>query len=89
MHDLIFANQRELTEAKYIEYAGEIGLDVDQFKKDLASAEIRARVDADAKEASSLGVTGTPGFFVNGRFISGARPFSSFKEMIDAELGQG
>jgi len=89
MYEAIFANQRDLSEAAFLRYAGEIGLDVDRFKKDMASAEVKAKVDADAKEAASLGVTGTPGFFVNGRFLSGARPFDSFKTMIDEELAKG
>ena len=89
MHDRIFANQRELSEAKYLEYAQEIGLDVGRFKKDMASTSVKARVDADAAEAAALGVTGTPGFFVNGYFLSGAKPFSEFKRVIDAQLGKG
>ena len=89
MHDLIFANQRELREDKYIEYAGQIGLDVDRFKRDLKSRELKQRVDADVAEAARLGVTGTPGFFINGKFVSGAKPFSEFKRHIDAELAKG
>ncbi len=88
MHDLIFANQRQLTEDKFFEYAGQLELDVERFKTDFASPEIKARVDADSKQAASLGVTGTPGFFVNGRFLSGAKPFEDFKELIDEELGK-
>ena len=44
---------------------------------------------ADATEAAALGVTGTPGFFINGLFLSGARPFDSFKTVIDKELKAG
>ena len=61
-------------------------LDVEQFEKDAASEEVKARVEADSKEASALGVSGTPAFFVNGRFLSGAQPFASFKRPIDEEL---
>jgi protein-disulfide isomerase len=89
MHDKIFANQREMSEAKYVEYATELGLDVEKFKKDVASADVKKKVDSDAKEAASLGVTGTPGFFINGLFLSGARPFDSFKTVIDKELKAG
>jgi len=89
MHDKIFANQRQLTKAKYVEYATELGLDVEKFKKDSASAEVKKKVDSDAKEAAALGVTGTPGFFINGLFLSGARPFESFKTVIDKELKAG
>jgi protein-disulfide isomerase len=89
MHDAIFANQREMSPEKYVEYAAEIGLDVEQFKRDVAAAEVKQKVDADAREAAALGVSGTPGFFINGKFLSGARPFDSFKEVIDGELEQG
>ena len=88
MHDRIFANQRQLSEEKYVEYAQEIGLDVEQFKRDSASAEVKKRVDDDARQAASLGVTGTPGFFVNGRKLKGAKPFASFKTLIDEELAK-
>ena len=88
MHDKIFASQSTMSPEKYVEYAGEIGLDLDRFKKDVASSEVKARIDADSKEAATLGVTGTPAFFVNGRFLSGAQPFTAFKTLIDEELGK-
>jgi protein-disulfide isomerase len=88
MHDKIFENQREMSPEKYVGYATEIGLDVEQFKKDVASPEVKSRIDADTQEAQKLGATGTPAFFVNGRFLSGAKPFESFKAMIDKELAE-
>ncbi len=88
MHDRIFANQRQLSPEKYLEYAQEIGLDLEKFKRDSASPEVKKRVDSDAQQAASLGVTGTPGFFVNGRFLSGAKPFAAFKTVIDEELAR-
>jgi protein-disulfide isomerase len=87
MHDAIFANQAAMSPERYHEYAVQIGLDMDQFEADLQAGEVRGRVSADAAEAAKLGVTGTPGFFVNGRFVSGALPFESFQRMIDEELG--
>jgi protein-disulfide isomerase len=89
MHDKIFANQREMSEEKYVEYATELGLDVEKFKQDSAAADVKKKVADDAKEAAALGVTGTPGFFINGLFLSGARPFDSFKTVIDKELKAG
>ena len=38
------------------------------------------------KIASTFASTGTPAYFVNGRMLSGARPFESFAELIDEEL---
>ena len=89
MHDLIFANQKEMSPEKYMEWAGQIGLDVELFKRDLASEEVKKAVDDDAAEAARMGITGTPGFFINGRFLRGAKPFEDFKELIDEELGRG
>ena len=89
MHDLIFGNQREMSPDKYFEYAQQLGLDVERFRTDFSSPEIKRQVDRDAKEAASLGVTGTPAFFINGRFLSGAKPFETFKKMIDEELARG
>jgi len=40
----------------------------------------------DQREGAQAGVTGTPAFFINGRFLSGARPFDAFKAVIDQEL---
>ena len=54
--------------------------------KDMNSPETKKRVDADTAEAAKLGVTGTPGFFINGKFTSGAKPFSEFKRIIDEQL---
>jgi protein-disulfide isomerase len=88
MHDKIFSDQSGMAPEKYEAYAGELGLDMEQFRSDIASEEIKERVDADSEEASKLGVTGTPAFFVNGRFLSGAQPFSAFKSLIDEELGK-
>jgi protein-disulfide isomerase len=87
MHDLIFANQKELGTEKYSAWASELGLDVEQFKKDMASEDIQKWIDSDKLEAAKLGVTGTPSFFVNGYFLSGAQPFEAFKVAIDKQLG--
>jgi protein-disulfide isomerase len=86
MHDLIFQHQREMSEENYLRYAGELQLDVEQFKRDLASEAVKTRITDDLSAAQSLNLTGTPSFFINGRFLSGAQPFASFKVVIDKEL---
>jgi protein-disulfide isomerase len=88
MHDKILENQRELSPEKYLEYARALDLDIDRFKRDLESPEVKKRIDQDSRAAAEIGVTGTPGFFVNGRFLRGAQPFNSFKELIDQELAR-
>ena len=89
MHDAIFASPRDLSPERYEQYATEIGLDLDQFKTDVTSASVKARVKADQSEAAKLGVSGTPSFFINGRYLSGAQPFEEFKKRIDEELAKG
>jgi protein-disulfide isomerase len=89
MHDRIFANQGQLEPEVFERYAKEIGLDLEQFRADVASAEVRERIAEDMAEARRLGVTGTPGFFINGRFVSGAQPYGTFKRLVDEELGEG
>jgi protein-disulfide isomerase len=87
-HDLIFANQRQLGEKIYTRYALELGLDLKQFKKDMASSSVNDRVQEDLKVAQSLGISGTPTFVINGKTLSGAQPFAAFKSVIDAELAK-
>ena len=89
MHDLIFANQRQLDAETFFGYAKQLGLDEAKFRADYSAAGTKKRIDTDASEAGKLGITGTPGFFVNGRFLRGAKPFEDFKKLIDEELAKG
>ena len=85
-HDKLFANQSKLAPDNLKQYAKDVGLDMARFEKDLADPGKKKRVDDDMAEARALGVTGTPGFFVNGRFLNGAKPFQEFAKVINAEL---
>jgi predicted DsbA family dithiol-disulfide isomerase len=86
MHDKIFANQRELKPEKFRDYAKELGLDLEKFEKDVTSPDVKKSVESDSQQADKLGVSGTPAFFINGRYLSGAQPFEAFKRIIDEEL---
>ncbi len=67
-------------------YAKELGLNTGKFNKCLDSGEKKTLVDNDTKYGASLGVQGTPGFFINGQFLAGAFPFPLFKEIIDKQI---
>lgn len=68
-------------------YAGKLGLDQTQFNKCLDLGEKVPKVAVDLADGTSLGVQGTPSFFVNGRpLFIGASPFSEFKKVFDEEL---
>jgi protein-disulfide isomerase len=86
MHDRIFAAQDKMNQAQYDTYARDLGMDVKRFDASIKEARGKATIDADATEGKSLGVTGTPAFFVNGKFLSGARPYEDFAASINAEL---
>ena len=67
-------------------YAKELDLNTGKFNKCLDSGEKKTLVDKDTAYGSSLGVQGTPGFFINGQFLAGAFPFQFFKEIIDKQI---
>src|SRR5690349_7840310 len=87
-HEKLFANAKALEDADLEKYAGEIGLNVARWKTDLAKPEFSAIIDRDQALAGKLGANGTPAFFINGRFLSGAQPIDNFKALIDEELGK-
>jgi protein-disulfide isomerase len=86
MHDKMFENQKALKPADLEKYAGEVGLNVDQFKKDFADPAIATLVDQHQAVANAVGARGTPAFFINGKNLSGAQPVDAFKAIIDEEI---
>jgi protein-disulfide isomerase len=86
MHDRLFANQQKLAPADLKEHAVALGLDATAFNQCLDSGKYTAEWRRDSEEASKLGLSGTPAFFINGRLISGAQPFDAFAQIIDEEL---
>ncbi len=90
MHDLLFANQK-LMEAGDVAglktvALGLSSLDKDKFETCVADDKYKAQYDADTQEGQAAGVEGTPAFFINGKLVSGAQPFSALKQAIEAEL---
>ena len=86
MHDKLFSNQDALDVAGLKKYAGEIGLNTVQFNTCLDSGAMADEVKKDFEEGQKYGVTGTPAFFINGIYLSGAQPFSEFQKIIEEEL---
>ena len=71
MHDLLFTRQDRLHPEALVEYAAELGLDVDRFVEDLSDAGLAARVREDVAGAEASGARSTPTFFVHDRRHSG------------------
>ena len=87
-HDKLFANQKQLEEEDLRKYAKELGLDLARFDRDRADQALKTKVLEDMAEATALGITSTPTFFINGRLVSGAMPVETFSTIIDAELAK-
>ncbi len=85
-HDLLFQDTQRLAKADLLAYAGQIKLDTKVFRDCLDSAEHAQDVERDYQTGVTLGVTGTPTFFINGRLLAGAQPLAAFSAVIDAEL---
>jgi protein-disulfide isomerase len=88
MHDVLFENQSKLARGELIQYAEKIGLDQDRFNRDLDSVETLKQVEEELALGKTLGVQGTPNFFINGRPVRGAVPVDQFKLVIDDELNR-
>ena len=67
-------------------HARVLQLDADRFDQCLDNGEMAAAVKKDVEEGTSLGLTGTPSFFVNGHFFSGVVDYSVLKQMVDQQL---
>ncbi|MBI5393346.1 DsbA family protein [Candidatus Woesearchaeota archaeon] len=88
MHDKLFQNQQKLAVSDLKQYAVDLKLDTKAFNDCLDSSKYKAEMQKDMADGSSYGVSGTPAFFINGRKLVGAQPFSAFKSIIDAELAK-
>ncbi len=86
MHDLLFEHQRQLEDEDIEGYAEQLGLDMERFRTDMASAETQRRIERDKEEGQHLGVEGTPSFFVNGRAFQ--EPPSALPAYIREELDE-
>ena len=67
-------------------FATGLGLDTELFEACMAAPETDALVAADLEAAERLGATGTPAFFINGIFLSGAQPLEAFEKLIQEEI---
>lgn len=88
MHDLLFQNQTSLSSAKFEALATTLGLDLERFKASFTEHRNQKRIEEDSNLALSVGASGTPTFFINGRKLVGALPLSAFKNVINEELNR-
>jgi protein-disulfide isomerase len=87
-HNLLFSNPNARDITARVAFAGELGMDVAAFEACLNDPAQLDEVRLDLLDGQALGITGTPAFYINGRFLSGAQPYETFKLLIDTELAK-
>lgn len=87
-HDLLFQNSQHLERADLERYAHQLHLNERAIANAIDTHEFQQAIEADSALVIGLGARGTPAFFVNGRFLSGAQPYEAFAALIDEELAK-
>jgi len=85
-HDVIFERQASLNINSLKQWAGELGLNENDFNKCLDSGKHSNEVNKDASDAQRAGGQGTPFFIVGNQPVSGAQPFANFQTVIESQL---
>ena len=101
MHDVLFNNQRKMSDEDLRGYGAEIGLDTEKFNDCLAQGVTSEQVQKDIEEGKLMGVRGTPSFVLGitdsenpekvrvTKFVRGAQSYDSFAKLIDELLSDG
>lgn len=88
-HDVLFSGEVQVAGIDMLfTIAQNLELDMDEFTACFDEETHRDEIVADYELGAELGVSGTPGFFVNGRFVSGAQPITEFRRIIEEELNR-
>lgn len=85
-HNGLFENQSRLGDEFFRSLASDLALDMDAFNACFDSQTYRQEIDFDYLDGSSNNISGTPAFYINGQFISGAQPYALFERIVLREL---
>ena len=83
MHDRLYGQEPPRGEKEVFDIAGELGLDIERFRRDVESDGTKQRIDEDLTDGRRNGVTGTPTLFVDGIRYDGAWDFYSMLEALE------
>lgn len=86
-HNYLFGHQPEIKgEEQVLEFAKNVGIDMEKFQRCYASSEAKSAGEAWLSDGQKRGVTATPTFFINNEKLVGAQPYSEFQKIIDSKL---
>jgi protein-disulfide isomerase len=86
--DKLWERQAELTPAEIEKIAKESGLNMEKFRQDVASPDVKNRVQKDRDEGSALGLQSTPTLYINGREYTDPKDAASLRDWIKEELSR-
>ena len=87
-HDILFENQRNLTEKNILALMQTLDIDMEKFSECLASGRHKSEIQEDIRAAAAAGIDGTaPTLFINGIHLSGNQPYEAVADIINKELG--
>jgi len=86
--NVLFDNSGNLEKSNVDYLVTKAGLDKTKYSQCMKENEgkLLSEIQADIQEGQKFGVSGTPAFFINGIFVSGALPYEHFEEIIEKEL---
>ena len=87
MHDALFAISNKLNKKSIEKAATDIGLDIEQFNKDLNSQATKQKLGKDMADAKKADISGTPALFINGRKVK-KRDVASIQKMVAHEVAK-
>ena len=85
-HNTLLNNQNSLSNANYKKWAKQHNLKEEQFNDCLDNKKHQDKINNDAQQAAQADIKNAPTFLINGRVVTGAQPFSTFKQIIEKEL---
>jgi len=99
MHDLLYENQdpngasgwvasNDPLDQYFVNFAQQLGLNVNQFKQDYTSDKVNGVINADMDAGNKLGITGTPTFFIDGKKVEIGQSVQEFEKVINAEIAK-
>ena len=87
MFDVLYQNQRHLSDAHLIEYAKSVGLDTDLLDREMKAGTYTKRIEEDLDSGDASGLEGTPTFYINGQYYDGAYNVDAFQEALEQAAG--
>lgn len=94
MHDLLFERQSEWSADRraaetFEQYATELGLNLDQFKTDYNSTDVRDVISRQVASGLAADLPGTPSIFINGQLIDNPRDYATLQALVQQTLAGG